>query len=93
MWALSYLHRLPIDQLKIDRSFIMRIGNNGENTEIIRAVLAVAKSLDISAIAEGVETQGQLEQIKQLGCELYQGYLFSRPVNAEAAKDLLISHS
>jgi diguanylate cyclase (GGDEF)-like protein len=91
--SLSYLHRLPIDQLKIDRSFITRIGNNGENTEIIRAILAVAKSLDISAISEGVETQGQLEQLKHLGCELYQGYLFSKPVNAEAAKNLLIAQS
>ena len=91
--SLSYLHRLPIDQLKIDRSFIMRIGNNGENTEIIRAILALAKSLDITAIAEGVETPEQLEQLKQLGCELYQGYLFSKPVNAEAAKNLLIAHS
>jgi len=90
--SLSYLHRLPIDQLKIDRSFIMRIGNNGENTEIISAILALAKSLHICAIAEGVETQEQLEQLKQLGCEVYQGYLFCRPVDAETARNLLISN-
>ena len=89
--SLSYLHRLPIDHLKIDRSFVMRIGKNGKNTEIIRAIIALAKSLDMFTIAEGVETQDQLDQIRELKCEFCQGYLFSRPVEANAARNLLIT--
>ena len=89
--SLSYLHRLPIDHLKIDRSFVMRIGKNGKNTEIIKAIIALAKSLDMSTIAEGVETQEQLEEIKKLNCEFCQGYLFSKPVNAETARNLLLT--
>jgi len=88
--SLSYLHRLPIDHLKIDRSFVMRIGKNGKNTEIIRAIIALAKSLDMFTIAEGIETQDQLKQIRELKCEFCQGYLFSRPVEASAARNLLI---
>ena len=89
--SLSYLHRLPIDHLKIDRSFVMRIGKNGKNTEIIKAIIALAKSLDMSTIAEGVETEEQLEEIKKLNCEFCQGYLFSKPVNAETARHLLLT--
>lgn len=89
--SLSYLHRLPIDHLKIDRSFVMRIGKNGKNTEIIRAIIALAKSLDMFTIAEGVETQDQLDQIRELKCEFCQGYLFSKPVEANAARNLLIT--
>jgi diguanylate cyclase (GGDEF)-like protein len=89
--SLSYLHRLPIDHLKIDRSFVMRIGKNGKNTEIIRAIIALAKSLDMFTIAEGVETQDQLDQIRELKCEFCQGYLFSKPVEASAARNLLIT--
>jgi diguanylate cyclase (GGDEF)-like protein len=88
--SLSYLHRLPIDHLKIDRSFIMRIGKHGKNIEIIRAIIALAKSLDMCTIAEGVETQEQLDQIRELNCDFCQGYLFSKPLSAEAARDLLI---
>jgi diguanylate cyclase (GGDEF)-like protein len=89
--SLSYLHRLPIDHLKIDRSFVMRIGKNGKNTEIIRAIIALAKSLGMFTIAEGVETQDQLDQIRELKCEFCQGYLFSKPVEASAARNLLIT--
>jgi EAL domain-containing protein (putative c-di-GMP-specific phosphodiesterase class I) len=88
--SLSYLHRLPINHLKIDRSFVMRIGKNGKNIEIIRAIIALAKSLGMLTIAEGVETQEQLDQIRELECDFCQGYLFSRPVEAEAARNLLI---
>jgi diguanylate cyclase (GGDEF)-like protein len=89
--SLSYLHRLPIDHLKIDRSFVMRIGKNGKNTEIIRAIIALAKSLGMYTIAEGVETQEQLDQIKELDCDYCQGYLFSKPVDADLARNLLIT--
>ena len=88
--SLSYLHRLPINHLKIDRSFVMRMGKNGKNTEIVKAIIALAKSLGMLTIAEGVETKEQLDQIRELECEFCQGYLFSRPVDAVAARDLLI---
>ncbi|CAN1212452.1 EAL domain-containing protein [Tumidithrix helvetica PCC 7403] len=87
--SLSYLHRLPIDRLKIDRSFVMRIGKNGENTEIIRAIVALAKSLGLSTTAEGIETQEQLTQIKELDCGFGQGFLFSKPLDAEAIGKML----
>jgi diguanylate cyclase (GGDEF)-like protein len=89
--SLSYLHRLPIDHLKIDRSFVMRIGKNGKNTEIIKAIIALAKSLGMFTIAEGVETQEQLDQIRELKCEFCQGYFFSKPVDAAAARNILIT--
>ncbi|MFM7601575.1 MAG: putative bifunctional diguanylate cyclase/phosphodiesterase, partial [Pseudanabaena sp.] len=89
--SLSYLHRLPIDHLKIDRSFVMRIGKNGKNIEIIKAIIALAKSLGMFTIAEGVETQDQLDQIRELKCEFCQGYLFSKPVESDAARNLLIT--
>ncbi|MEE3719616.1 EAL domain-containing protein [Tumidithrix elongata RA019] len=87
--SLSYLHRLPIDRLKIDRSFVMRIGEHGENTEIIRAIVALANSLGLGTTAEGVETPEQLAQIKALNCEFGQGYLFSKPLDAEATRKVL----
>ncbi|PZU99372.1 MAG: GGDEF domain-containing response regulator [Pseudanabaena sp.] len=89
--SLSYLHRLPIDQLKIDRSFIIRIGKNGENTEIITAIIALAKSLNMSVIAEGVDTYEQLDHLNKLDCKFCQGYIFSKPVDASTARNLLIS--
>jgi diguanylate cyclase (GGDEF)-like protein len=87
--SLSYLHRLPIDTLKIDRSFVSRMGKNGENTEILRTIISLARNLNVNAIAEGIETQEQLEQLKSLGCEFGQGFLFSRPVEAKEARKLL----
>jgi diguanylate cyclase (GGDEF)-like protein len=89
--SLSYLHRLPIDTLKIDRSFIMRIGDNGENMEIVQAIMALSNSLGMNAIAEGVETQAQLDQIKELSCQFCQGFLFSKPLDAEATRTILVS--
>jgi diguanylate cyclase (GGDEF)-like protein len=88
--SLSYLHHLPIDTLKIDRSFINRVGKNGENTEIIQAIISLASNLGMGAIAEGVETQEQLSQIKLLDCEFCQGFLFYPPLEAEAARKVLL---
>ncbi|MCA6510182.1 MAG: EAL domain-containing protein [Pseudanabaena sp.] len=88
--SLIYLNRLPINYLKIDRSFVMRMDKHGKKTEIVKAIIALAKSLGMLTIAEGVETQEQLDQIRELECEFCQGYLFSRPVEAKAARDILI---
>jgi diguanylate cyclase (GGDEF)-like protein/PAS domain S-box-containing protein len=87
--SLSYLERFPIDSLKIDRSFVAKLGEHGENPEILRAILTLARSLDVEVIAEGVETEAQLGQLLAMGCGLAQGYLFSRPADREAARALL----
>ena len=86
--SLSYLHRMPIQALKIDRSFISGIGKNAMSTSIVQAILALAWSLGIRAIAEGVETKEQVELLASLGCEAGQGYLWSKPVNADAAFEI-----
>jgi predicted signal transduction protein with EAL and GGDEF domain len=81
--SLSYLHRLPIDSLKIDRSFVSCINENSENREIVRTIVLLAQNLGMGVVAEGVETVEQLKQLRQLKCESAQGYLFSRPMNAD----------
>ncbi|MUH01102.1 EAL domain-containing protein [Scytonema sp. UIC 10036] len=87
--SLSYLHLLPVNTLKIDRSFVSHIQNDGQNTEIIRVIIALLDSLEIQAIAEGIETSSQLQYLKTLGCEFGQGYFFSPPLDAEFARRLL----
>jgi diguanylate cyclase (GGDEF)-like protein/PAS domain S-box-containing protein len=83
--SLSYLRQLPIDTLKIDRSFVRGIETDAEDAFIIQAVVAMAHSLELQVTAEGVETRGQLEALQRLGCDAYQGYLFSKPVPATEA--------
>jgi diguanylate cyclase (GGDEF)-like protein/PAS domain S-box-containing protein len=87
--SLSYLHRFPVDMLKIDRSFISRLGSNGENLKIVKAIAALAHSLNMSVIAEGVETEEQLLRLKRLKCGYMQGFLFSRPLDSKEAEALL----
>jgi diguanylate cyclase (GGDEF)-like protein len=87
--SLSYLHRLPINGFKIDRSFISRLGNNGENQEIVRTILLLARDLKVDVIAEGIETKNQLEIIRSLNCPYWQGFLYSEPVTGEQAKAML----
>jgi len=87
--SLARLHQLPIDTLKIDRSFVNEIGNDGESLAIIRAIMTLAHSLDMDVIAEGIETQEQLSRLRSLNCEYGQGYFFSRPVDNKAAEELL----
>ncbi len=85
--SLSYLLRMPIHGLKIDRSFIHRIGNGkeSENSAVVKAILSLSADLNIDAIAEGIETDRQLEQLSLLHCAYWQGYLFSRPVESKKA--------
>jgi EAL domain-containing protein (putative c-di-GMP-specific phosphodiesterase class I) len=87
--SLSYLSRFPIDTLKVDSSFVSRIGEDKENLEIVRTIITLAHNLKMNVIAEGVETVEQLSQLRDLGCEYGQGYYFSRPVSAEEASHLI----
>lgn len=82
--SLSYLHRFPIDALKIDRSFVMRIPDTS-SVRVVRTIVRLAADLGIEVIAEGVETEEQLEHLVEMGCGLGQGYLFSKPIPVEEA--------
>ena len=84
--SLSYLHRFPIDTLKVDRSFVSSMEDGSENGEIVRTIIALAKTLNLDVVAEGIETIHQLHQLRILGCDHGQGYLFSRPVPVEEAQ-------
>lgn len=87
--SLSYLHSFPLDTLKIDRSFISQIQTDADKLEIVSSIISLAHNLSLEVTAEGIETPEQMFILRQLGCESGQGFLFSRPVNAVAAMDLL----
>jgi diguanylate cyclase (GGDEF)-like protein/PAS domain S-box-containing protein len=89
--SLSLVHRFPVQALKIDRTFIQRMTVDQRGAAMVEAILALAKSLGMSAIAEGVETPEQWRQLRQLGCSYGQGHHFSEPLPAEAAAALLAS--
>jgi diguanylate cyclase (GGDEF)-like protein/PAS domain S-box-containing protein len=88
--SLSYLHRFPLDTLKVDQSFVRRMNAEGENAEIVRTIVALARNLNMDVIAEGIETQVQMEQLREMQCESGQGYFFSRPLPAAEAESLLL---
>ncbi len=88
--SLSYLKKLPINTIKIDRSFIHDLtGHMNNGSTIVAGIAAMAKGLNLKVVAEGVETQEQLDYLKSLGCDIYQGFFYSRAVNAEAATEIL----
>ncbi len=87
--SLSILHKLPFDTLKIDRSFVYSVGENGENSEILQTIISLAKNLKMRVIAEGIETEVQLSLLQNLGCDYGQGYLLARPQTAENAEKML----
>jgi len=90
--SLSYLRRFPIDNLKIDRSFIHQMNFDSENFEIVRLIITLAKTLGMKTISEGVETSLQLNQLKGLGCEFAQGYLFSVPLAPKEIESMLVKY-
>jgi diguanylate cyclase (GGDEF)-like protein/PAS domain S-box-containing protein len=79
--SLSYLHKFPIDVLKIDRSFIEKINEGHEGAAMARAIISMSETLQLDTIAEGIETPDQIATLKDLGCELGQGYVFAKPLN------------
>jgi diguanylate cyclase (GGDEF)-like protein/PAS domain S-box-containing protein len=87
--SLAYLNRFPFDALKIDRSFIDGLGIEQERTAIVEAVIGMARALSLDAIAEGVENEAQLAELRRLGCDYAQGHLFSRPLAPEKVTRLL----
>ena len=92
--SLSYLRRMPIDNLKIDRSFVENINFSTESLEIVKTVITLAQTLKMDAIAEGIETSEQCDRLKALGCEYAQGYLFSKPLSVkDVESSRLLSNS
>ena len=87
--ALGYLHTLPIDTLKIDRTFISRLGSDGSGSEIVRTILELAHDLGMKVVAEGVETDEQLTLLKEMECEFGQGFLFNKPLDSLEVGTLL----
>ncbi|BBO81709.1 GGDEF domain-containing protein [Desulfosarcina ovata subsp. sediminis] len=87
--SLSYLKRFPIDALKIDRSFVSDLMKSKGDQEIVKTIISMARNLNIDAVAEGVETQAQMDFLIRCGCDTMQGYLFARPLPAEQFADLL----
>ena len=87
--SLAYLHRLPLNVLKIDRSFVAAMFSSAENMAIIETILTLGKSLGLEVIAEGVETRKQLERLRDLGCRYVQGFLFSKPVYQDEVSGLV----
>ena len=90
--SLRYLHRFPIDSLKIDRSFIENVHERPESEAIVRTILALAENMGVSVVAEGVETEDELAFLKEVSCQRAQGHLFSRPLSHDEITRLIGSH-
>jgi diguanylate cyclase (GGDEF)-like protein len=91
--SLSYLRRFPVDKIKIDQSFVAQLGKRPESSAIVKAIVDMAEALDLKVVAEGVETKAQADRLRKLGCRLYQGYLFSKAVTADAIFELVDRHA
>ena len=89
--SLAYLQRFPLDQVKIDRAFVRDILTNKNSAAISQAIIALSKAMGLKVIAEGVETEAQRAFLAGLGCDVYQGYLFSPPVPEKELRTLLES--
>jgi EAL domain-containing protein (putative c-di-GMP-specific phosphodiesterase class I) len=88
--SLSYLKRFPVDELKIDRSFVLDLPGHPTDVAVVRTVIDLGHRLGMSVTAEGVETAEQLACLKHLGCDTYQGFLFSRPLREDRMRELLV---
>ena len=91
--SLNYLKRFPIDTLKIDKSFVSDVCKDPHDTAIVRAIITLGHALDLTVVAEGVETQEQLQYLSSLDCDVVQGFLFSKSLSVEAFEELLVEHS
>jgi len=87
--SFSMLHELPINVIKIDRSFIARLGADDNGQEVVRAILTLGRTLDKTMIAEGIETEAQLQRLIEMRCEKGQGFLLGRPASADEAEQII----
>ncbi len=87
--SLSYLQRLPVDEIKVDKSFVDHVDTTGKGDQLVRTVIALGDALGLDVVAEGIENTSQAMRLREIGCRLGQGYLFSRPLTAEHARELL----
>jgi EAL domain-containing protein (putative c-di-GMP-specific phosphodiesterase class I) len=87
--SLSYLHSFPFDVLKIDRSFVCRMAEGDQPMQIVRTIIELARVLGMNVVAEGIETREQYRLLREMKCRYGQGYLFARPMSAEAVTQLL----
>lgn len=83
---MAYLQYLPIDVLKIDRSFVARLGQGAESAALVRTIVGMAETLKLAVVGEGIETAEQMDSLRELGCEIGQGYFFSRPMPTDIAR-------
>jgi len=88
--SLSYLSEFPVNALKIDRSFISKMGEGKNETDIVQAIVTLSRRIGVDVIAEGVETSGQLKKLQAMGCEYGQGFYVSKPLAGEEAKTLVL---
>jgi EAL domain-containing protein (putative c-di-GMP-specific phosphodiesterase class I) len=86
--SLAYLTQLPLNRLKIDRSFVMHLGQRHSDGVVVQTILGMARNLDLEVVAEGVETEAQRDFLALHGCDLYQGYLLGKPMPGEELEAL-----
>src|SRR5690606_18914110 len=89
--SLSVLQQFPIQRIKIDRAFVQGLGDRGADRSLVRTIIAMARSMALDLVAEGVETIEQLEALRELGCDKAQGFLISRPVPADAMRSTMVA--
>jgi EAL domain-containing protein (putative c-di-GMP-specific phosphodiesterase class I) len=90
--SLNYLRRLPVDSLKIDRSFLSELVSSSNSLPLIQTIVALAHNMGLSVVAEGVETEEQFAVLRAMGCDKVQGHLFGAPLAAGAVPELLARH-
>ena len=90
--SLACLKDLPADEVKIDKSFVTSMGSQHGNPAFVRSIIYLAKALDLSVVAEGVETEVSAARLAELGCETAQGYYFARPLTKDAFGEWLLTH-
>ena len=91
--SLNMLSAMPIDILKMDRTFVSNIEHSKKDSQLVELIISIAKKLNVLVVAEGVETKEQLSKLKEMGCEIVQGYYFSRPVTADEFEKTIIEKS
>ena len=87
--SLSYLHQLTLDSLKVDRSFVSRIPKESDGVKIVQTIVWLAQHLDLTTVAEGIETTDQFSYLRDMGCKYGQGFLFAKPLTPHAAEQLM----